>query len=544
MSKQISYSFKEASVENELIKSIVCICHNDGIPEGVGLLINNKHIVTCAHVVAQVIGKEFNDDTIIGSTLNVIVYSSQEPVTLQAKVVKIQPQDDIDFAGLEIVTRQDIESPRNKFLSNNLLSGHQFKVFGFPNYYNNGVWAYGEIRGRQANGLIQVECNASSVYFIKKGFSGAPVWDDNLNGWVGIINKADILQQEDNISMIPKSVGATMVPVSVLYKCWSEVIELATTTEVQYLSQLVEYMQSFPGIVAYIPPNITVTYKTVKPEPFVYKGIKWPSEFDSSVSNKRTNDGYESTEIKNEIEEVISIHSRFVILGDLGAGKTTSLQYTVVKLSQKRLNTGNGLIPVFVDLSDEWIRPSVDNSIGSYSIGLKNLLKKNWTLEAELEEMLANGKAIIFLDGLNEMGSDKIQKRNAIRSWLQGQSSPRYAIFACRNSSYNKKLDLGLPTATIGKLETNSWISIATKLIDQMNKDSDSQINLEDFLNLIRSKEQLSRILSRPYFVGLLVQIYDSSGNIPSTEALILNDFAKIVWERERRQQPDLPDFQ
>lgn len=157
--------------------------------------------------------------------------------------------------------------------------------------------------------------------------------------------------------------------------------------------------------------------------------------------------------------------------------------------------------------------------------------------------MLSAGKAIVFLDGLNEMGSDKIYKRNAIRNWLQAQSNPRYAIFTCRNSSYNNELDLGLPTATICKLETDAWIPIATDLINHLNKDNKSQINLEKFLNLIRSKEQLSRILSRPYFVELLVKIYVSGGSIPSTEALILNDFAQIVWKRERQQQPDLPDF-
>ncbi|NEQ35283.1 MAG: NACHT domain-containing protein [Okeania sp. SIO3I5] len=521
-------------MENELIKSIVCICHDDGVPEGAGLLVDSKHIVTCAHVITSVIDKSFDDDSIIGSTLNVIIYSSGEPVTLKAKVVKIQPQDNIDFAGLEILAKQDIKSTSNEFLNNNLLSGHQFKVFGFPNYYDNGVWSYGEIRGKHTDDLIQVECNSSSAYFIKKGFSGTPVWDDNLNGWIGIINKADIL---------PESHGATMISASVIQQCWPEVVKLAATTEVQYLSQLVNNMQNFSGIVAYVPLTITVTYNTVKPEPFVDKGIKWSSEFDSSVSNKRTNDGYATTEEKKEIEEVISIHSRFVILGDLGAGKTTSLQHTVIKLSQKRLNTGNGLIPIFVDLSDKWIKPNEDNSTSGYSIGLKNLLKKNWTLKADLEEMLATGKAIVFLDGLNEMGSDKLQKRDAIKNWLQGQSSPRYAIFACRNSSYSNELDLGLPTASIGKLEKNSWILIATKLINYINKYNENQVNLEDFLSLIRSTEQLSCVLSRPYFVERLVQIYDSGGNIPSTEALILDDFAKIVWKRERLQQPNLPDF-
>jgi len=519
-------------MEEQLINSVVCICHKDGTPEGVGTLISKRHIVTCAHVITNIVGHNFEDRN-SDSELNAIIFAYKKPFPVKVRVVEIFPQDNIDFAGLEILTELSGSISPVKFISNNSLSGHKFRVYGFPDYYNNGVWSYGEIRDKQTDGLIQVESSQNGAYSIKKGFSGSPVWDDELQGWVGIINKADALR------------GATMISASTLRQCWIQVIKLIATSESQYLSQLVEDLQCFAGIIAYEPPTITVSIKTGKPQPHVKHGIKWSSEFSDVVSSTRIDDGYLTTDTRVGIEEIFPVYSRFILLGDLGSGKTTSLQHTTMKLAQARLKSGKGPIPLFVDLSDEWIRPeTIENKNTSYLLGFRSLLEKNWNLEAPLDEMLSNGKVIAFLDGLNEMGVDKLEKVNAVRCWIQGQYSPRYVIIACRDTAYASELDLGLPTARIGKLEVDSWELIATKLIQYLiDEGQGTQLRVSDFVEAIRSQHELKSILDRPYFIERLVEVYVNSGQVPIAEALILEDFANIVWERERRQQNKLPGF-
>ncbi|BAY59295.1 peptidase S1 and S6 chymotrypsin/Hap (plasmid) [Leptolyngbya boryana NIES-2135] len=519
-------------MEEQLIKSVVCICNENGTPEGVGILVSKRHIVTCAHVITNIVGHNFEDRN-SDIELNAMVFIYEKPFPIKVRVVEIFPQDNIDFAGLEILTEIFESIPPVKFISNNSLSGDTFRVYGFPDYYNNGVWSYGEIRGKQTDGLIQVESNPNSAYFIKKGFSGSPVWNDDLQGWVGIINKADALR------------GATMISASTLRQCWTQVIELIATSESQYLSQLVEDLQCFAGIVAYEPPAITIRVKAGKPQPHIKHGIKWSSEFSDVESSARIDDGYLITDTKVGIEEILPVHSRFILLGDLGSGKTTSLQHITIKLAQARLKSGKGTIPLFVDLSDEWIRPqTIDNKNTSYLEGFRNLLEKNWNLETPLDEMLSNGKVIVFLDGLNEMGVDKLEKVNAVRSWIQGQRSPRYVVVACRDTAYTSELDLGLPTAYIGKLKIDAWELIATKLIQHLiDEGQGSQLGVSDFVEAVRNQHELKSILDKPYFIERLVKIYVSSGQVPNTEALILDDFANTVWKRERQQQNKLPEF-
>ena len=303
-------------MEQQLIKSVACICNENGTPKVVGILVSKRHIVTCAHVITDIVGHDFEERN-SGSELNAVIFAYEKPFSVKVRVVKIFPQDNIDFAGLEILTEISENISPVKFISNNFLSGHKFRVYGFPYLYDDGVWSYGEIRGKKTDGLIQIESNSNSAYSIQGGFSGSPVWDDDLQGWVGIVNKSDPLR------------GATMISASTLRQCWAQVIELIATSESQYLSQLVEDLQCFAGIVAYEPPTITVSAKAGKPQPHIGNGIKWSSEFSDVASSARIDEGYLITDTKIGIEEIFPVHSRFILLGDLGSGKTTSLQHLV-----------------------------------------------------------------------------------------------------------------------------------------------------------------------------------------------------------------------
>jgi hypothetical protein len=69
---------------------------------------------------------------------------------------------------------------------------HTFRAFGFPAGYDNGVYAYGNILGREASGWLQIEDVKQSGYFVQPGFSGGAVWDETLQAVVGMVTAADI----------------------------------------------------------------------------------------------------------------------------------------------------------------------------------------------------------------------------------------------------------------------------------------------------------------------------------------------------------------
>ncbi|MCP4360240.1 MAG: trypsin-like peptidase domain-containing protein, partial [Chloroflexi bacterium] len=86
-----------------------------------------------------------------------------------------------------------------------------FRAFGFPAGFDDGVWASGRILAPQAAGWLQVEDTKATGYFVQPGFSGGPVWDEQVGGIVGMSVAADTRQ----------SVRAAFVlPVAALVDAW------------------------------------------------------------------------------------------------------------------------------------------------------------------------------------------------------------------------------------------------------------------------------------------------------------------------------------
>src|SRR5205085_2176204 len=68
---------------------------------------------------------------------------------------------------------------------------HTFRAFGFPNYHDQGVWASGKLRAREATGWVQIEDIKAVGKRVQQGFSGGAVWDEQLDGVVGMVVAAN-----------------------------------------------------------------------------------------------------------------------------------------------------------------------------------------------------------------------------------------------------------------------------------------------------------------------------------------------------------------
>ena len=66
-----------------------------------------------------------------------------------------------------------------------------FRIFGFPQGHDLGVWANDELLDAQATHSIQIEAIKVPRYQIELGFSDSPVWDKPLQGVVGMAVPAE-----------------------------------------------------------------------------------------------------------------------------------------------------------------------------------------------------------------------------------------------------------------------------------------------------------------------------------------------------------------
>lgn len=181
-------------------KSIVRIYNFRGQVVGSGFLISPKIVLTCAHVVSVALDLPISiEQPIEVVTLDFPIASPDSK--LEANVVFWNPEADI--AGLQIKGNLPMEAKHAPMVVSEELWGHSFKVLGFPHGHENGVWASGILLGPTSNNWIQVENSVG--YQIQPGFSGSPVWDEQLGGIVGVVVALDTSPNVNAAFLIPSS---------------------------------------------------------------------------------------------------------------------------------------------------------------------------------------------------------------------------------------------------------------------------------------------------------------------------------------------------
>ncbi|MFN6568526.1 tetratricopeptide repeat protein [Dendronalium sp. ChiSLP03b] len=164
---------------------------------------------------------------------------------------------------------------------------------------------------------------------------------------------------------------------------------------------------------------------------------------------------------------------RLLILGEPGAGKTTSLLDLALELVERAENNPQQRIPVLVDLSD-W-QPTTSQSASRRSgvtsrfrgASQKNLSESlpeqapvwsiaNWlagkvrerygVLPQQIKQWLEEKRLIPLLDGLDEVRPEYQQDCvRAINEWLKSDLRPRQVALCCRREqyeTYSQKLEL------------------------------------------------------------------------------------------------------
>ena len=207
-------------------KTIARIYRSDGAIVGSGFLVFNRHVLTCAHVVADALGiahtaQDFPQGLV---ELDFPLLPFKQKQKVKARIVYWKPMspegtwvggDDIAALKLEENLVEDI-FPIGLVMGK--YAWNAFKVLGFPIGNDNGVWTKGELRDSTGNGQVQMVVLKQSDYSVEGGFSGAPVWVDTLNGVAGIMVAAEPAESEKR-----KQVKAAfMIPVEVLRECWCD----------------------------------------------------------------------------------------------------------------------------------------------------------------------------------------------------------------------------------------------------------------------------------------------------------------------------------
>lgn len=155
---------------------------------GTAFLVDDTRAVTCAHVIQDALGTSTKIELTQQLTVKIDFPLLPQQKTCYARISFVDHEADI--AGLELTSDPPRGAQSVRMVIPDVeLWEHEFRAIGFP--MAEGVWVTGVIRGKNAEGWVQVEDTKNTGYSIQPGFSGAPVWDEELKAVVGMVVAAD-----------------------------------------------------------------------------------------------------------------------------------------------------------------------------------------------------------------------------------------------------------------------------------------------------------------------------------------------------------------
>lgn len=152
---------------------------------------------------------------------------------------------------------------------------------------------------------------------------------------------------------------------------------------------------------------------------------------------------------------------RAVLLGEPGAGKTTTLYRLAAKLIDAALLQRDAPVPFLISLG---LWRDAEVSFAQFLHSQAGVLADGWA------ERLASGRVALLLDGLNEIPSDQqAEKYAAVDAFLaQPQHRQLMAIVTCREQDYPPERALRLDRVTVEPLDPVQVRDFAAVYLDPL----------------------------------------------------------------------------
>jgi hypothetical protein len=176
---------------------------------GMGIVLDSRHVLTCAHVVNAALGLPNNFAPQPTGSVSVVFPLSATGHSVQGTVVAWRPMgaDGVaDVAILELLedASRDVGSA-SFFHGDQSLDGDALMVFGVRAGSEIGNHVEARFMGPTSAGTVQIDGTRVLGVFVQGGFSGAAVWNVQKQGVVGMVVARDINSADRVAYMIPLS---------------------------------------------------------------------------------------------------------------------------------------------------------------------------------------------------------------------------------------------------------------------------------------------------------------------------------------------------
>jgi len=255
------------------------------------------------------------------------------------------------------------------------------------------------------------------------------------------------------------------------------------------------------------------------------------------------------------VGERIDVAQRLVVLGDPGAGKTTLIRWLVTAyLLKMKADPDFAELPDVTTLPDkDWLPVLIrcrelDESCftGALDDILRQTLRKAQMTEQEadillavLREQLADGKALLLLDGLDEITDATTRARFCRQIESIGSAYPLVPIITTsRIVGYREmpfRLGRGFEQATVTELSKEDKDEFARRWCAATEPLERQEKTANDLIHAIHSSDRIERLSGNPMLLTTLALVKRKVGKLPNRRADLYYEAVQVLlnWRSE-----------
>jgi hypothetical protein len=405
----------------------------NNLSAGCGFLVgtDRRHILTCCHVVNSGLNRR---EITKPSEAVFLDFPFLAPKTLyKAEIDRwhYEFKDALhDICVLKLMGEILVDAKPAPLVHADDYSGDAFRAFGFPSgFEDNGREVKGILGAKQINGRVLAEGISQFGYFIEQGFSGTPIWNSNRGGVCGMAFQVDT----------PATFKvASIIPTEQLMRVAPDLLELSGVVP-NYLRKLIADLESRRGVLQYVD----LAGQTEISNDHQNSILDIDDEFGFSELIQKSHAAQKEPIHLGKIRDVLDKHSRFVLIGEAGGSKTTTIRRLTLEAARKRLLDDNMPLPLLFYLP-RW----------ESGLTVEEFIHSQWIASGlgdygDPMQLLKSGNVLLYLDGLNEMGGQGIDNAKKLKSWLSSPDAPQHMIVTCRKDNYVGDFELGIPVVQI-----------------------------------------------------------------------------------------------
>ncbi len=225
--------------------------------------------------------------------------------------------------------------------------------------------------------------------------------------------------------------------------------------------------------------------------------------------------------------EAVKQYPKLMVLGKPGSGKTTFLKYLAIRCSSGNLLSH--LVPIFITIRDF---AEVKNQVSLLEF-ITLILSHQSITEHQAHEILKQGKALILLDGLDEIREEDTNRVIKEIRELSEQYPTNQFVITCRIAAREYMFE-AFTEVEIADFNSKQIQTFATKWFQAKKSDSDMAAQ---FLEQLQANPPIRELATNPLLLTLLLLEFEESGDFPYERAqLYQRGIATLLrkWDAKR----------